>query len=310
MKILFIRSGNTGTDPISTSQGISLRKLGLEVVYFDLLGRGIKGYLSNIPRIRQQARLEKPDLLHAHYSLSGIVTSLACTGIPCGVSLMGSDVNASGTLIRSLLRFFSFFSWKFVIVKSDGMYRKLGIRKATILPNGVDLDLFIPLKICQAREKLGWNPEKKHILFASDPEREEKNYPLAQAALQLLEKEAPPFDIHFLQGIPFDEMVYHYNAADVLLLTSLHEGSPNVIKEAMACNCPIVATDVGDVADITAGTAQTYVTSFSAEQVADALRAVFASSARSDGSKRIERYDSRIIADRLAEIYRKTLKHG
>ena len=310
MKILFIRSGNSGTDPISTSQGMSLRTLGPEVIFFDLEGRGIKGYLSNIPRIRHMARLEKPDLLHAHYSLSGIVAALACTGIPCGVSLMGSDVNASGAAIRSLLRLFAFFSWKFVIVKSDEMYRKLGIRKAAILPNGVDRELFYPMDSGQARARLHWDPAKKHILFASDPERPEKNYALARTALDLLEKEAPPFDVHFLQGIPFEEVVYHYNAADVLLLTSRHEGSPNVIKEAMACNCPIVATNVGDVADVTAGTAQTCVTGFSAPPIAEALKTILSTPARSDGRGRIDRYDSRKIAEKLAEIYRKTLQHG
>lgn len=310
MKILFIRSGNSGIDPISTSQGMSLRKLGQEVVFFDLTGRGIKGYLSNIPRIRQQARLEKPDLLHAHYSLSGIVAALACTDIPCGVSLMGSDVNVSGAVTRILLRLFALFSWKFVIVKSEEMHRNLGIRKAAILPNGVDRELFYPMDAGQARARLHWDPAKKHILFASDPERPEKNYALARAALDILEKEAQPFDIHFLHGIPFEEVVYHYNAADVLLLTSLHEGSPNVIKEAMACNCPIVATNVGDVADVTAGTAQTCVTSFSAPQIAEALKAILASTARSDGSRRIDRYNSRKIAEKLKEIYRKTLQHG
>jgi len=289
---------------------MSLRKLGLEVVFFDLTGRGIKGYLSNIPRIRQQARLEKPDLLHAHYSLSGIVTALACTGIPCGVSLMGSDVNASGTVTRTLLRLFAFFNWKFIIVKSGEMHRKLGIRKAAILPNGVDCELFFPMDTGLARTQLQWDPEKKHILFASDPERPEKNYALARTALDLLEKEAPPFDVHFLQGIPFEEVVYHYNAADVLLLTSRHEGSPNVIKEAMACNCPIVATAVGDVADVTAGTAQTCVTGFSALQIAGALQTILSSPAKSDGRGRIDRYDSRKIAEKLAEIYRKTLQHG
>lgn len=310
MKILFIRSGNSGTDPISTSQGISLRKLGLEVDFFDMEGRGIKGYLSNIPRIRKRARREKPDLLHAHYSLSGIVAALACTGIPCGVSLMGSDVNASGAFARALLKFFAAFSWKFVIVKSDGMYRKLGIRKAAVLPNGVDRELFRPINTGLARTRLNWDLEKKHILFASDPAREEKNFTLAEAALQILEKESPPFEVHFLQGILFEEVVFHYNAADVLLLTSRHEGSPNVIKEAMACNCPVVATAVGDVTEVLEGTAQTRVTGFSAPQIAEALKTILATNARSDGRRRIDRYDSRQIAEQLAEIYRKTLQHG
>ena len=73
-----------------------------------------------------------------------------------------------------------------------------------------------------------------------------------------------------------DQLVKYYNSVDCLILTSFHEGSPNVIKEAMACNLPIVSTKVGDVEEIINKTGKWFKKSFcgccggsDAEAVAD-----------------------------------------
>src|SRR5262249_28525126 len=102
---------------------------------------------------------------------------------------------------------------------------------------------------------------------------------------------------------PHDRMVDLYNAADVLLLTSWHEGSPNVVKEAMACNCPVVATDAGDVRAIIGGTAGCHVTTFDADDVASKLGRALADRRRTDGRVAMEAYDRQRMAVRMAEIY-------
>src|SRR5512133_996995 len=98
MKVLFIRSGNSGDDPISSRQGESLRNAGLNVSFYDIVGKGLRGYLRNISLVRKAAGESGADLLHAHYGLSGVLASLSFTGKPVVTSLMGSEVLRSGLL--------------------------------------------------------------------------------------------------------------------------------------------------------------------------------------------------------------------
>ena len=107
MKVLFVRSGNNGIDPISTSQGKSLEKTGIKVLYFDIIGKGVTGYLRNIGKLRKYVKTHNPDIIHAHYSLSGIVATLIFAGIPVGVSLMGSDVLNADNHFKTLIKIFA-----------------------------------------------------------------------------------------------------------------------------------------------------------------------------------------------------------
>lgn len=266
MKVLFVCSGNSvGISPIIKNQGESLIKAGISVEYFCIKGKGVFGYLKNIKPLRQYLRKGKYDIVHAHYSLSAYIASLAGVNNLC-VSLMGSDVKSSN-FYKLIIRIFSFiFNWRCIIVKSQDMYDDLGIKKAIIIPNGVDFDRFKPLekKVCQ--EKLNWDMSKKHILFTSNPNRQEKNYKLAKESFDRLNDSN--IVLHYMKDVPNVDTPLWYNAADVVLLTSLWEGSPNAIKEAMACNRPIVSTDVGDVKYIFGETEGCFITSFSIEDCA------------------------------------------
>ncbi len=311
MKVLFIRSGNKGLDPISTRQGNSLQKEGITVEFFELIGKGVLGYLSNIKRLRRYIKSYNPDVLHSHYSFSGFLTSLTFTRVPKVVSLMGSDVQRPRKLLRIALWIFMFL-WKSTIVKSEELYIKLGNKKALIIPNGIDFNSFYPINKTEACDHLSWSKEKKHILFAADPERPEKNFFLAESALALLNEKLHNFEIHYLSKISMENIVYYYNAADILLLTSTYEGSPNVIKEAMSCNCPIVATNVGDIKWIFGLTEGCYLTSFDTldvyEKISEAL--IFSDKFnRTNGRERITQLglDSGTIAKRLIEVYEKAI---
>ncbi len=139
----------------------------------------------------------------------------------------------------------------------------LGLSDIRIIPNGIDFRKFPFAEKKIAMDQLGWGSENRHILFSSDPDRTEKNYKLFQEAVNLLIPRFPNLEVHFLKGIPRERVYLYYNASDVLILTSLFEGSPNVIKEAMACNCPIIATDVGDVKELINSTDGCFITGFS-----------------------------------------------
>jgi teichuronic acid biosynthesis glycosyltransferase TuaC len=267
MKVLYIRSGNNGRDPISTRQGNSLKKIGVDIEFYDLIGRGLFGYLSNIPQLRKFIKSVKPDILHAHYSLSGMVATLTFTGKPIVVSLMGSDVNRSTFIRKLLLKFFA-LSWKNVIVKSEEMHLRLGYNQAKLIPNGVDESVFKPCNKTEAIEKLGWNPLNINLLFSANPDRIEKNYALAKKAIQILNGK---YTIQFLHKVLDEEIWLYYNACDCVILTSTQEGSPNVIKEAMASNCPIVSTDVGDVRWLFGETDGHILCSFDPKDVAEKI---------------------------------------
>ena len=309
MKVLFIRSGNSGDDPISTRQGESLEKAGLNVSFYDIIGKGLRGYLRNISLIRKAVREFGADLLHAHYGLSGILASLSLTGKPVVTSLMGSDVLRSGLIPVFLIRIFSKYFWIATIVKTAEMKTKTGLKDVLVIPNGVDMEIFFPGDRDRSLKRLGWEKSEKHILFASDPARPEKNYALAQKAFSLVAGEylKEPVRMHFLSGINRDEVADYYRASDVLLLTSLHEGSPNSVKESMACNCPVVSTDVGDVREIISDAEGNFITSFDPADVAKKTVQVLDSGKRTDGRGKIAHLDSRVTARRIVEVYETVL---
>jgi glycosyltransferase involved in cell wall biosynthesis len=303
MKVLFVSSGNSkfGISPIVENQGESLKKNGVDIDYFTINGKGLKGYLRSIPLLKK--RLQNTyDIVHAHYSLSCIVASLAGAK-PLVASLMGSDIQA-GLTYNFLIRFFNKFFWKAAIVKSEYMKTKIRIKNAYVIPNGVNFKKFQFIDRNQAKKKVNFN-EKKHIIFVSHPERYEKNFGLAKAAFDLLnDKNA---ELNIINSVTHDLIPFYMYAADVLILTSLWEGSPNVIKEAMACNLPIVSTDVGDVKEVIGNTEGCYITSFKAEDVAEKIKLALDFGKRTEGRKDIEHLDENKIAQKIIAIYKEVM---
>ena len=306
MKVLFISSGRSGkVGDVVWNQGESLREAGIEIDYH-IINPGLFGYISSIPNLRRVFERGHYDLAHAHYSLSGFTTVLAgCS--PLVVSLMGSDAFVS-KFLRLILRYFYKFKWDSTIVKTKQMKEMLNITKVHIIPNGVDTKRFIPIPKADARRYLGYPPDKKLILFISIPGRAEKNLELAKrSVIELRENDV---ELKHIYNVPNNEIPYYLNASDALLLTSKWEGSVNVVKEAMACNCPIVSTGVGDIKWIIGETEGCYITSFESEDVADKIKLTLAFGKRTNGRKRIIELglDSKTVAGRIIEVYDKVLK--
>jgi teichuronic acid biosynthesis glycosyltransferase TuaC len=245
-------------------------------------------------------------MVHAHYSFSAYVASLAGAK-PLVVSLMGSDIKAN-FLHKFVIRSFSFlFDWKKIIVKSEDMRNSLKIKDVSVIPNGVDLSKFMPINKMESQLKLGWNTNKKYLLFAANPSRKEKNFQLIHDALQLITDK--DIELKTLVAVSSDEINFWYNASDVILLSSLWEGSPNVIKEAMACCKPIVTTNVGDVQYIINETEGCFLAEFDlkdyANQVIKALK--FSDlNEKTSGNARIVKLglSSENIAKKLIDIYK------
>ena len=335
LKVLFIASGNHGApSPVIQNQGDALVSEGVIVDYFLIKGKGIKGYLRNVMPLRKYMKVHQYDAIHAHYSLSAFVASLA--GIkPLVVSLMGSDVKTAGWY-KFIIRLFAWlFRWKAIIVKSNDMYRSLGIRRAIIIPNGVNMDRFQPMDKTECQKRLGWQTSNNknevnralaaekpqttnyklqttnhisHILFPAASSRPEKDFALAEAAVKITNHKSQITNhvvLHPFDNTPNTETPYWYNAADVVLMTSKWEGSPNVIKEAMACSRPIVATNVGDIAERMSGVDGCYVAqSREPQELASLIEKALAFS-QTKGRERIilDGLDSHDVNHRLIEVY-------
>ena len=291
MKVLFVASGNKSVGRVSAfvqSQYDSLQKEGVEMLMYPVVGHGWKGYAKNLRSLRALIRKEKPDVVHAHYSSCGYLAALATLGLrktKTVVSILGSFPRKSTKL--KIVRFCVDHVWDATLVKSERTKRQLD-RDVPVIPNGVDLDLFTLIPQGEARQAVGFRQDRKYVIFVSNPARAEKNYGLAKDAVALLDDGevvlVPVYDR------THDEIVKYMCAADALIMTSLNEGSPNVIKEAMTCDCPLVVTDVGDVRWVTEGVEGTYVAdTYDPEEVAGLLRRALEFGKRTEGRKRIRR---------------------
>jgi glycosyltransferase involved in cell wall biosynthesis len=306
MNILFVGSGTDG-GTIIKAQGESLKKSGIQVDYFFMNKGGFRGYFKSISRLRAKLQTKDYDLIHSHYLLSAIISSLSSKK-PQVVSLMGSDVLDS-TFLRWISKYLYFLRWKATIVKSDEMKALLKLKKIHVIPNGVDLDNFHPLNKTEAREKIGWD-QSTYVLFGSNPDRKEKNYELAEKACKLIN--IPGIKLIPIKNIPHEEIILYLNACDTLLLTSFYEGSPNIVKEAMACNCPVVTTDVGDVRKILGSTEGCYITGYEPLDVAGKIALAInhrAVNHFTQGRKQLiqNRMDSNSVALSLKTIYEKLI---
>ena len=306
MKVLFVASGNKSHGQFNAfvqSQFDSLQKEGLDMLAYPVVGRGWRGYLGNFRKLRRLILKKKPDVVHAHYSSCGYLAALAAMGQKTKkvVSILGSFPTESRKL--KFVRFCVDHVWHVTLVKSERTRAQLD-RDLPVVPNGVDLDLFPLTSQDEARERVGFGKDGKYVIFVSDPARPEKQFGLAEEAVRLLHDES----IHLVPVFnkPHSEIVAYMCAADVLIMTSANEGSPNVIKEAMACNCPIVVTDVGDVRWITEGVDGTYVSNtFEPEELSGLLNKALEFGARTQGRKRIVDLGltSELVAQKLIRIY-------
>jgi len=305
IKVLHIYRGygkglkNTVVDnQIATLKGIS----GFKIETYVLRKGGIE-YLRSIIKVRSFVKKQKIDIIHAHYSFSGFVAGLAFTGRPVICSLMGSDVFAKA-IERTITTVFRKFFWKVTIVKSKEMQKLVPHSK--LVPNGVDMRNFRTIERDEAIKKVGFDGSKINILFvATMPDIPVKNLQLAQKAIRFLNNESKDnkYILHILSDVDYKDLPYYYNGANMLIMTSVSEGSPNVIKEAMACNCPIVATDVGDIRELTLGVSACNIVKYEIEDVAKAIKDVVSYNKRSNGRAKIQHLSSERIANEILKTY-------
>lgn len=290
----------------------SLWPLGVDYDLLFIDGReSLWNYIRAIGQMRQRLRSNHYNLIHAHFGLSGWVARFQLS-VPVVVSFLGDDVlgrpDNSGriTLVGRFFQVSSFLLARLVsavIVKSREMQSKLRLKTAHVIPNGVELDLFRPMDRSEARRALGLDPHKKFVLFPYNPAEARKRYDLIEAAVALARAKIPELEILLVRGVPRSRMSHHINAADVFVLASVIEGSPNAVKEAMASNLPVITVDVGDTAQLIGGTEGCYLVPREAEAMAAKIVEVCRRDTRTRGREWIARLSMESVAGQIVEVY-------
>ena len=313
MKILFVASYNKGYyAPFILEQAEALRKVGCEVEFFGVTGKGIKGYLKALPALKKTIRSLKPDVVHAHYGLCGLLAGLQ-RKVPVVTTYHGSDINEKKVLPFSKVAM-KLSKWN-VFVSEKTMQIVLGMeapsnlpqkgRHCVLIPCGVDLSETQLTSREMARQRMGLAIDKKYVLFAGAFDNPVKNAGLAKEAMMLI----PEAELLELKGYTREQVTLLMCAADALLMTSHTEGSPQVVKEAMACGCPIVSVDVGDVRWVTAEVAGCYIAERNPDTIAARLREAMAFGSRTEGLERIQELGltNDRVAEKLMTIYQSVI---
>lgn len=299
MKVLIVCSGNKNyIKSFIKDQVESIIKFGIVIDYYLIKGKGVFGYLKNIFPLKRKIKEFNPVIIHAHYGLSGLLANLQ-RKIPVIITFHGSDIN--NLIPRFLSRIAIILAAKNIFV-SKTLSDKLKIPNPLIIPCGVNLKTFRPIEKIEARLKLNLHPKKKYILFPSSIDNYVKNYPLARQTIDELDD----IDIELLElkNLNRHEVAIMLNAVDLVLMTSFSEGSPQFIKESMACNTPIVSVDVGDVKMIVGNAVNCFITNnYNSSELAQYIKRILKSGKRSNGRDFIADYEESLIAHRIFGIY-------
>jgi glycosyltransferase involved in cell wall biosynthesis len=293
-----------------------LTREGIDVDLFPFRGaRNPRNYLGAWREVHRRVRRGGYDLVHAQFGQSGI-TALP-KSIPLVVTFRGDDLEgiigehgrytASGWLLRAVSRLVARRADAAIVV-SEHMKTYLPASVAAhVMPSGIDLELFRPEPRDAVRQRLGLPLDQQLVLFVGNPHLARKRHRLARAAVDLVSRQLP---VRLLVGweMPHRQIAELMNACDALILTSMQEGSPNSVKEALACNLPVVSVQVGDVSARLDGIDGCELCPDDrVETLAAALARVLRRGSRIDGRSAVRQLDERLLTQRLIGIYRSVL---
>jgi glycosyltransferase involved in cell wall biosynthesis len=305
-------------------QLLSLKRHNLDVkaILIDRVKKGMLAYI-NLSRQLKSLTLEfQPDIIHVMYGgiMAEIVTR-KITGIPIVVTFHGSDLLGEpfcGPFKRTSARYGVFASYlaalraSGVIIVSGRLWEvlpgALDPRKVWVIPCGIDLDRFKPLDKENCRRSLKWDPDCYHVLFPSRVDNKVKRFELAEEAVEKLKRNGINVELHQLNGVSNEEVPIWLNASDLLILTSIHEGSPTIVKEALACNRPVISVDVGDVRERIEGIEGCYLARPDPEDLAFKLLLVYQGPRQVHGREKMHEFSLERIADKLNGLYQNVLE--
>lgn len=285
----------------------SLEKIGIrcDVLYCDGKGRGLRQYITYLPKIWWKSIFGGYDVIHCHHALSAVM--LYVTGAPLFkkvvLSYQNDPVNEWGD--KWFHRFYKLF--KAFIIKNPSEYLKFP--NTNYLPNGCNQDFFYPMDKAECRRQLGWDQSKRYLIYMDSNKgvRTQKRRDRFEEVIKILrDKYHHDAEMIVMRNVRRDLVPIYLNAADLHMISSDFEGSPNSVKECVCCNTPIVSTDVGNVKEMIGDISGCYVIAdFNAESLAEACDKVLSSDIPFNGREQFlaKGYGMSTVAQKLKDIY-------
>jgi teichuronic acid biosynthesis glycosyltransferase TuaC len=302
------------------TQADSLERAGVELDVLPIRGYASKrAYADAVGEVRRMTSQRDYDVVHAHYGHAAAVARFQ-RAAPlvisyCGDDVLGTPAEGGGLTPRSRAEAAVFRQLAHVaaatITKSEEMEQALPrSRRARnhVIPNGVDVERFAPRPRDEARQELGWDTEERIALFVGDPAIPRKNHPLAEAACAVAREQVERLRLQVAQGFTPAQIPTLMSAADALLMTSLWEGSPNVVKEAMAAELPVVAVPAGDVEERLRGVDRCFVRPYDAAALGEALAEAVSDGRAPAAREAVFALSLENVAQRVLDVYESTLR--
>jgi teichuronic acid biosynthesis glycosyltransferase TuaC len=295
----------------------SLRNAGIDVeVQAFAGGHSLRNYLRTGVALRARLKVDRFDVVHAHYGLAGLPARMQFQ-CPVVVTYHGSDIlgevgpdgnyTFAGRLKVLLSKALGFAVDERIIVAE---LLRTRLWSATLIPMGVDIDLFRPRPRHEARQTLGLDPERKYVVFVANPGNRRKRYDIAKAAVDIVAADDPGVELLPVYKATHDQVPLYMNASNVLILTSDHEASPCVIKEALASNLPIVSVPCGDVKARIEGVAGCFLCERTPESVATGLRAALAFDRPTGGREKVQSISLEHTARLTIQVFENAMRRA
>ncbi len=283
----------------------SLKKNGAEVDVLFVNGKKNRlNYLWGFPRLWARLLTRRYDLIHAHYVFSGIIARAQFL-YPVVLTHHGHQVFQ--TWQAPICRLVTLFMDKTLVMSSE-MKERGRLSKSLVVPCGVDFELFKPMQRQQMRKELNLSANNKLVIFAGQHDVPVKRWDIVQASVEILKERVPDAELVLVSKKPLGVVPKYMSACDVLVLVSDGEGSPMVIKEAMACNLPIVSVPVGDVPEVISDTDGCFICSQVPTDVAEKLEMALNRGKRTNGREKVAHLEIGAISRRLMAIYEQVIE--
>jgi len=263
-------------------------------------------------RLRRAIQASQPDFVHAQFGTMTSFLTVLSTARPVVISFRGGDLNPYKSRFQlrqrvgRLLSQLSALRAARIICVSAQLKERLWWRRdrVTVIPSGVDTTIFRPRAQDAARRDLGWDQNERVVLFNAGIDPVSKRLDLAISSVEEARAVCAEIRLHVLDGKVSPGLIpVLMNAADCLLLTSDWEGSPNVVKEAMACNLPVVTVDVGDIRERLAGVEPSKIVARNVHEIGKGIAQILMLGQRSNGDSQISNLSIESVSERVASIY-------
>ncbi|HWC72863.1 MAG TPA: glycosyltransferase, partial [Gemmatimonadales bacterium] len=294
-----------------------LQNAGVRVEVFPFRGdKRPQKYAAAWLKVRRRLARGNFDLMHAQFGQSALLA--LPKRLPLVITFRGDDLlgvvgndgrpTRAGRVLQRLSRLAARFA-DAVIVVSQHMVKYLPPgRPIHVVPSGLDLDLFRPQPQGPARARLGLPMDERLVLFVGEPAEARKRFDLARSAIDKID---PSLRARMVVAwkVPHEQVPDYMAACDALVFTSLQEGSPNAVKEALACDLPVVSVPVGDVAERLQGVEGCELCADDrAETIAAALTRVLARGGRIAGRAAVRPLEEQLLTQKIIAIYREVVQ--